>query len=211
MAEWLRRLTRNQFPSGSAGSNPADCDKTFSLPHLWHFTQFFPLPHSWHSYLLSSLPHLWHPCFSINLLKMSKKCLETGGIDPPTSHMLSERSTIWATSPFKWEDTQKRPLCIIIFQGQHHFQLQRSLLASQFMGGIHIMDNQNYFTGFSSQKHQTFDSSVGRAVDCSCTLSDIHRSLVQIRLEGVFVLDQLLQSHLLCVSSIIVESCKMPG
>ena len=33
----------------------------------------------------------------------------------------------------------------------------------------------------------TFDSSVGRAVDCSCTLSEIHRSLVQIRLEGVFV------------------------
>ena len=29
----------------------------------------------------------------------SKRWLETGGIDPPTSHMLSERSTIWATSP----------------------------------------------------------------------------------------------------------------
>ena len=27
MAEWLRRLTRNQFPSGSAGSSPADCVK----------------------------------------------------------------------------------------------------------------------------------------------------------------------------------------
>ena len=25
VAEWLRRLTRNQIPSGSAGSNPADC------------------------------------------------------------------------------------------------------------------------------------------------------------------------------------------
>ena len=25
MAEWLRRLTRNQIPSGSAGSNPAGC------------------------------------------------------------------------------------------------------------------------------------------------------------------------------------------
>ena len=34
--------------------------------------------------------------------------------------------------------------------------------------------------------HLTFDSSVGRAVDCSRTLSDIHRSLVQIRLEGFF-------------------------
>ena len=29
VAEWLRRLTRNQFPSGSAGSNPADCEKRF--------------------------------------------------------------------------------------------------------------------------------------------------------------------------------------
>ena len=24
VAEWLRRLTRNQFPSGSVGSNPTD-------------------------------------------------------------------------------------------------------------------------------------------------------------------------------------------
>ena len=29
VAERLRRLTRNQFPSGSAGSNPADCDVIF--------------------------------------------------------------------------------------------------------------------------------------------------------------------------------------
>ena len=34
------------------------------------------------------------------------------------------------------------------------------------------------------QWHVAFDSSVGRAVDCSSHLSDIHRSLVQIRLEG---------------------------
>ncbi len=34
-----------------------------------------------------------------------------------------------------------------------------------------------------------FDSSVGRAVDCRSNHSDIHRSLVQIRLEGdIFVL-----------------------
>ena len=33
----------------------------------------------------------------------------------------------------------------------------------------------------------SFDSSVGRAVDCSCIVTDIHRSLVQIRLEGIFV------------------------
>ena len=30
MAEWLRRLTRNQFPSWSVGSNPTICV-------LWHF------------------------------------------------------------------------------------------------------------------------------------------------------------------------------
>jgi hypothetical protein len=33
----------------------------------------------------------------------------------------------------------------------------------------------------------TFDSSVGRAVDCSWSRADIHRSLVQIRLEGTFI------------------------
>jgi hypothetical protein len=38
-------------------------------------------------------------------------------------------------------------------------------------------------------KTYPFDSSVGRAVDCRIKLSDIHRSLVQIRLEGdIFVL-----------------------
>ena len=26
VAEWLRRLTRNEFPSGSVGSNPTNCD-----------------------------------------------------------------------------------------------------------------------------------------------------------------------------------------
>jgi hypothetical protein len=29
VAEWLRRLTRNQIPSGSAGSSPADCADSF--------------------------------------------------------------------------------------------------------------------------------------------------------------------------------------
>ena len=33
-------------------------------------------------------------------IEAGKKVVETGGIDPPTSHMLSERSTIWATSPY---------------------------------------------------------------------------------------------------------------
>ena len=26
LAEWLRRLTRNQIPSGSVGSSPTDCE-----------------------------------------------------------------------------------------------------------------------------------------------------------------------------------------
>ena len=32
MAEWLRRLTRNEFPSGSVGSNPTNCDRTLFFP-----------------------------------------------------------------------------------------------------------------------------------------------------------------------------------
>ena len=35
VAEWLRRLTRNQFPSGSAGSNPADCEHFSNHIFLW--------------------------------------------------------------------------------------------------------------------------------------------------------------------------------
>ena len=31
VAEWLRRLTRNQIPSGSVGSSPTDCDISFKL------------------------------------------------------------------------------------------------------------------------------------------------------------------------------------
>ena len=37
MAEWLRRLTRNQIPSGSVGSNPTDCVQLiFALQHCSH-------------------------------------------------------------------------------------------------------------------------------------------------------------------------------
>ena len=31
VAEWLRRLTRNQIPSGSVGSNPTNCGWYFVL------------------------------------------------------------------------------------------------------------------------------------------------------------------------------------
>ena len=35
VAEWLRRLTRNQIPSGSVGSNPTDCEVSFLLTFLF--------------------------------------------------------------------------------------------------------------------------------------------------------------------------------
>ena len=40
VAEWLRRLTRNQIPSGCAGSNPAGC------VHFLGINRFFFLIHS---------------------------------------------------------------------------------------------------------------------------------------------------------------------
>ena len=81
MAEWLRRLTRNQFPSGSAGSNPADCENfSFDFPTI--VTR--KLGHS--------PGHDRNSPFNPRAVG-GKKHLETGGIDPPTSHMLSERST----------------------------------------------------------------------------------------------------------------------
>ena len=42
MAEWLRRLTRNQFPSGSVGSNPTVCvfDRNEERQAVFHFYVF---------------------------------------------------------------------------------------------------------------------------------------------------------------------------
>ena len=66
---------------------------------FWHFSRVKRAP-----YHLSYVPLLCFP----NLLTANKiffleirqnKKLETPGIDPGTSRMLSERSTIWATSP----------------------------------------------------------------------------------------------------------------
>ena len=34
MAERLRRLTRNQIPSGSVGSNPTDCEFVFTIGRI---------------------------------------------------------------------------------------------------------------------------------------------------------------------------------
>ncbi len=40
VAEWLRRLARNQFPSGSVGSNPTNCGSNFSLNVPTHRGKF---------------------------------------------------------------------------------------------------------------------------------------------------------------------------
>ena len=39
VAEWLRRLTRNQIPSGSVGSNPTDCEISFFQSAQFNFLE----------------------------------------------------------------------------------------------------------------------------------------------------------------------------
>ena len=46
MAEWLRRLTRNQIPSGSVGSNPTDCERSNIFARLAGETLVIFVPHS---------------------------------------------------------------------------------------------------------------------------------------------------------------------
>ena len=41
-------------------------------------------------------------------VKMTIKWMENPGIDPGTSHMLSERSTTWANSPAWWSEVVKQ-------------------------------------------------------------------------------------------------------
>ena len=137
VAEWLRRLTRNQFPSGSVGSNPTDCENILILlspeagiggpmqhadliQHRWFSGRmlachaggpgsipgrcsnfFFSQPPCLY-YLLLPQPSTgwvwWKPYkedarAATTKVQKRKKVLETRGIDPRTSHMLSERST----------------------------------------------------------------------------------------------------------------------
>ena len=162
VAEWLRRLTRNQIPSGSVGSNPTDCGKHFWQPpspssfcnrYLVLFYTFplmrlilsrpffavllitiiyilpcsnlsvsivgsvvecspatraarvrFPDDATFCSELRSFIDFVWRKWNKweiIHGIKIKKhtKGMEAPGIDPGTSRMLSERSTIWATPP----------------------------------------------------------------------------------------------------------------
>ena len=49
---------------------------------------------------------------------------------------------------------------------------------------IFLAFERDMWTRFSHVRSSPFDSSVGRAVDCRWRTTVIHRSLVQIRLEG---------------------------
>ena len=82
VAEWLRRLTRNQIPSGSVGSSPTDCDISFKL-HFNYWVIIKKLQHSWpwiepgaitsdYSYFFLSLWWLWIGLSSVQVSSYSK-------------------------------------------------------------------------------------------------------------------------------------------
>ena len=115
VAEWLRRLTRNQFPSGSVGSNPTDCENFFVCVNydIWKMlsatvsNSTFAIQHRWFSGRMlachaggpGSIPGRCKLFLANCSNKNISKVVEAPGIDPGTSRMLSERSTIWARPP----------------------------------------------------------------------------------------------------------------
>ena len=54
VAEWLRRLTRNQIPSGSVGSNPTGCEHFFFHPRNLYLIQH--PSHRFHFHLIIAPP-----------------------------------------------------------------------------------------------------------------------------------------------------------
>ena len=73
-----------------------------------------------------------------------KKKMEQRGIDPRTSHMLSERSTIWATAPSEWCDGNCFNYTILYTE---HKQNWEQVIESQYLTGklviqyyVHIQD-----------------------------------------------------------------------
>ena len=122
VAQWITRLpTEQKIP----GSNPGRFETflSFSLNvahHQDHIMAIAGLYPDWCTYVrvLSNECHYRHWSWSTNYQfqyawintkrsktntsstkSFRKKGLENPGIDPGTSHMLSERSTIWATPP----------------------------------------------------------------------------------------------------------------
>ena len=108
VAEWLRRLTRNQFPSGSVGSNPTDrgifltydilqnfvelcCDTALKVWHRWFSGRMLAC----HAGGPGSIPGRCNVFLArLKIFGKLGKTVEAPGIDPGTSRMLSERSTI---------------------------------------------------------------------------------------------------------------------
>ena len=65
--------------------------------------------------------------------------------------------------------------CLNVSITQCDCDCQVAIISHPMRNALLILQSHNY---------HTFDSSVGRAVDCSWKMAVIHRSLVQIRLEG---------------------------
>ena len=79
VAEWLRRLTRNQIPSGSVGSNPTDCEKNnFLFTNLRHSVHFCTGEYSSsvHSNSLSFLPWVWSVVWNCKMSVWAQSNLE---------------------------------------------------------------------------------------------------------------------------------------
>ena len=186
VAEWLRRLTRNQFPSGSAGSNPADCENfLFSFSHTCDTHTLL----KYRNWQILALLNWWD----------KEKIFGDGGYRSP--YLSHAKRALYHLSYVPISVQQQ--------------QIGQGVSAQHIGGGIlfwrSLTANHSYLCVVILISYLTFDSSVGRAVDCSSTMSDIHRSLVQIRLEGIFVFGQLLPLLLWHGTSIIARSIKRPG
>ena len=230
VAEWLRRLTRNQIPSGSVGSNPTDCGKHFWQPpsplsfcnrYLVLFYTFplmrlilsrpffavllitiiyilpcsnlsvsivgsvvecspatraarvrFPDDATFCSELRSFIDFVWRKWNKweiIHGIKIKKhtKGMEAPGIDPGTSRMLSERSTIWATPPVgkggHGELLYSATSLVTKKDNRPNKEVHRTIpIKVNDMLRVTLL-----LTDPGTLHCITFDSSVGRAVDCS--------------------------------------------
>ena len=81
VAEWLRRLTRNQIPSGSVGSNPTDCGNVL----IFNFFLFIYFPLAWldnYQFLTTPTPNSLKLNYSIRKKKKKKiRCFLTFLLD----------------------------------------------------------------------------------------------------------------------------------
>ena len=98
---------------------------------------------------------------------MAQKGMEAPGIDPGTSRMLSERSTIWATPPDeKHGDGERESFAssqVTKKDNRPNKEVHRAIPIK-----VNDMLRVTLLLADPGTLHRiTFDSSVGRAVDCS--------------------------------------------